>query len=133
MTDLTFARLIDEIVKPYEAKEPFFVEGVPVSPEKLKRIKIVRQDDGFAPRMRRLHSDLTWSNTPDAKREGLRRAYETLIIAIVRDNGEDVTSQVIQAFDSKIKPRLTEYLVKRKELISLAATVFIRAYKELSS
>ena len=36
MTNLTFGRLMDEIVVPYEGKKPFFIDGVPVTWEKLK-------------------------------------------------------------------------------------------------
>jgi hypothetical protein len=46
--------------------------------------------------------------------------------------GEDVTSQVIKAFDFKIKPCLKDYLPKREELIAAAFQVFVESVKALS-
>jgi hypothetical protein len=40
-----------------------------------------------------------------------------------------VTSQIIKAFDQKIRPGLKEYLPKREELLNGAFEVFIEAMK----
>ncbi|MEI9449090.1 hypothetical protein V8T50_23680, partial [Vibrio parahaemolyticus] len=41
LSELTFGRLIDDIVVPYQLGQPFFIDGVVVKAEKLKRIKIL--------------------------------------------------------------------------------------------
>lgn len=41
--DLTFARLIDDVIVPYESDKPFFIDGVPLKRDELTRIKIVQQ------------------------------------------------------------------------------------------
>ena len=51
--------------------------------------------------------------------------------ALLRWATEDVTTQVIKAFDTSIKPKLKDYLPKREELISAATGVFIQAIKAL--
>jgi hypothetical protein len=48
MLDLPFGRLIDEIMVPYDNGEPFFIDGVPVTKTKIKRIKIVELGDKFS-------------------------------------------------------------------------------------
>lgn len=59
--------------------------------------------------------------------------YHVRLEAILREGCEDVTSQVIKAFDEKIRPKLRDYLPKREELIQAAYQVFIAGLKILSN
>ena len=43
--------------------------------------------------------------------------YQIRVEALLRGNGEDVTSQIISAYDKTIKHRLEDYLPKREELM----------------
>jgi hypothetical protein len=47
MTHLTFARLMDEVVLPYQTDEAFFIDGAPLKRQNLKRLKIIKQQDFF--------------------------------------------------------------------------------------
>ena len=61
----------------------------------------------------------------------LGEQYHARVEAILRGNGEDVTSQVLSAFNSTIKPRLKDYLPKKEELIKAALEVFVNQVKAL--
>ena len=52
--------------------------------------------------------------------------------ALLREHGEDVTSQVISAYDKTIKHQLKDYLPKREELIKTTLQVFIESVKLLN-
>src|SRR5262245_8112514 len=116
LTQITFARLIDDVVLPYQTGEAFFIDGVPVTRERLVRLKIIKQASDFAGILDHFHD--TMRNAAPEIRKIFGEQYETRLSAILRECGEDVTSQVIKAFDSKIKPSAKDYLPKREELIS---------------
>jgi hypothetical protein len=52
--------------------------------------------------------------------------------AILRRWGEDVTAQVIKAFEHRIRPALKDYLAKREALIKGAFDSFHETAKALS-
>jgi len=131
MTDLTFGRLMDEIVVPYENKKPFFIDGVPVTRENLKKLKIIRQNKSFKHIFEALHRILRIGDAKIQKLYG--EQYHIRLEALLRESGEDVTSQIIKAYDTSIRPRLKEYLPKREELISAALRVFYESMKILST
>lgn len=129
--DLTFARLMDDIVVPYQSNKPFFVDGAPVTPAQLKRIKILRLTRGFLEARGEFHRALTKSAVTIQKLYG--EQYVTRFVHLLRQHSEDVTAQVIKAFDQIIKPRLSDYLPKREELIAAALKFFTEGVKALSS
>ena len=123
-TDLSFGRLMDEIVVPYETGDPFFVEGAPVKRKTLVRILIAQQDEEFGKAMDRLHHDLRIRRLPVGD-------YDSRVLAIVRQDSRDVTSQVIKAYDAEIKPSIGDYLSKRTDLIAAALRLFTETIKSL--
>lgn len=130
LTDLSFGRLVDDVVVPYESNEPFIIDGASTKKEKLKRLKIVRQREFFD----RTFGDLHWTmrNHSDRQLQKLYAdQYHVRIEALLREAGDDVTSQVIKAFDKTIKPRLKDYLPKREELIGAAMKLFLESIKAL--
>lgn len=129
MTGLTFPRLIDDVVVPFEGKEPFFVDGAPVTREKIQRLKIIRQTSDFEGFFHDLHWRLRERNLSEQK--VLAEQYHIRLEAMLRECGEDVTSQVVKAFDATIRPRLKDYLPKREELIGAALRVFIEGLRTL--
>lgn len=131
MFKLTFARLIDDVVFPHESGNPFFVDGVSVSKGKTKKLKILRLAKSFDGAFYLLNRGLT--HGPEETRRIYGEQYQTRMEAIFRDDGEDVTSQVISAFDKTIKPRLSDYLPKRETLIQAAWDFFILGLKQLTS
>jgi len=58
--------------------------------------------------------------------------YQVRIESLLPDNGEDVTSQIITAYDRTIKLSLKAYLPKREELIKAAFDVFVESIKKPS-
>jgi hypothetical protein len=127
---LTFGRLIDEIVKPYDTDEAFFIDGVPVTRNKISRIKIISLTQGFREGIGQLERGLTRSDNQTRKIYGDQ--YETRFEHVLRTHAEDVTSQIIKAYNQAVKPRLKDYIPKREELISAATTFFVEAMRALS-
>ena len=128
---LTFARLMDDIVVPYQSNESFFVDGVPVTPAKLQRIKLLRLDANFVHARHKFNISLTHADAPVRKLHG--EQYAVRFEHMLREHSEDVTSQVIKAFNTAIKPSLKDYLPKREELISSALKLFVEGVKALGT
>lgn len=126
---LHFARLIDDIVLPYEEDEPFFIDGVPLTRNKIKRLKIIKEADYFEQYFYNLHVRLRKSD--DKKIYG--EQYDIRMLALLREAGEDVTSQIIKAYSKKIKPSIKNYLPKREELIQAAMRLFVESIKTLGT
>ena len=127
---LTFGRLIDEIVKPYDTDEAFFIDGVPVKKTEIHRIKIVSLTEKFQYGLSDLHHGLTLGDHHRQKIYGDQ--YETRFEHVLRTNAEDVTSQIIKAYNQAVKPKLKDYIPQRAELISAATTIFVEAMKALA-
>jgi hypothetical protein len=131
LTNLPFARLMDDVVVPYQADEPFFIDGAPLTRQRLKKLKIVRQKEFFEQSFADLHYTLREGNVQLRKLYG--EQYHVRLEALLREAGDDVTSQVIKAYDRTIKPSLKDYLPKREELISAALKLFLESIKALGS
>ena len=131
LLEINFHRLIDDIIVPYQTDETFFIDGAPINAEKLKRIKILKLGKNYSHDKVRFDSGLTKSDLQTKKTFG--EQYNTRFEHILRHNSEDVTSQVLKAFDQAIKPSIKDYLPKREELISAATKIFIEGIKALGS
>ena len=131
LLDLPFSRLIDDIIKPYDQDEAFFIDGVPVTKNKITRIKIVKFGPNYGHAMWELKRGLTQGTHQENKVYGDQ--YETRFEHILRTNTEDVTSQIIKAYNQAVKPSIKDYLPKREELISAATQLFIQAMKSLAT
>lgn len=130
LLNIPFGRLIDEIVKPYDTDEAFFIDGVPLKKNEIRRIKIVSLTEKFQHGLSELDSGLQYGDHQRQKIYGDQ--YETRFEHVLRTAAEDVTSQVIKAYNQAVKPRLKDYIPKREELISAATTIFVEAMKALS-
>jgi hypothetical protein len=129
--ELNFARLIDDIIVPYQTGEAFFVDGAPLTAEKITRIKVLKLSQQYARAKLLFDRGLTTGDAPTRKVYG--EQYNTRFEHILRENSEDVTSQVLKAFNQVIKPSIKDYLPKREELISAATKIFIEGIKALNS
>ena len=130
LLNLTFGRLIDEIVKPYDTDEAFFIDGVPVKKNEIRRIKIISLTDKFQHGLWELKCGLTLGDEKRQKIYGDQ--YETRFEHALRNAAEDVTSQIIKAYNQAVKPSLKDYIPKREELISSAIEIFVAAMKALA-
>ncbi len=131
-THLPFKRLMDEVVVPFESGEMFFIDGAPVKATDLDRIKIIRQKEFFDRIYHDLHHSMRWGG--DIKKQELyAKQYHVRLEAILRECGDDVTAQVVKAYQTVIKPKLRDYMPDREALLDLAVKAFGESIKLLSS
>ena len=130
MMDLSFAALIDTVIKPYEEDEAFFIDGVPLTRGDVERLKVVEQTPQFAEVYRHVQNDLLGYRGEKEKEISLRH-YDAMIADIFRGHGRDVTSLVVRAYGSEVKPSLPQYLPKRDVLVQGAYAVFTELLKAL--
>ena len=129
LTDLPLARLFDDIVVPYQTGDTFFIDGAPVTAEKLTRIKILRAKPDLQGEIYRFNDGLNIGNSATRKIYG--EQFNVRYENILREYSEDVTAQIIKAFDREIKPSIKDYLPRREELIQAAMKAFVEAVKIL--
>jgi len=129
--ELTFPRLIDDVIVPYETGGAFFIDGAPLTNSKLIRIKVLKLDDEFLRQKQIFNMQLTSSSNVEMKMVG--EQYNIRFEHLLRQHSEDVTSQVLKAFNLAIKPSLKDYLPRRDELISSATKIFIESIKALNN
>ena len=132
MTHLTFARLMDEVVVPYQTDQAFFIDGVPLTKKQLKRLKLIKQSGFFDHVFKQLHETIRGPGFNLHVTQVYAEQYQIRLEAILREQGEDVTSQIVKAFDAKIKPSLKDYLPKREELIKATLDLFVETMKSLA-
>ena len=129
MLELTPARLFDDIVVPYQSGDRFFIDGAAVRAQDLKRLKILRSKDHLDSALRHFRINLDRADIATRKIYGDQ--YHVRLVAILREHTEDVTAQIVKAYDKAIKPHLKDYLPKRDELVKAATAVFLEALKHL--
>lgn len=131
MLNMSFGRLMDEVVYPYQTDTAFFVDGVPLKKQNLRKLKILRLRSSFSSSFWDFNNKLTRGDDKTCRIFGDQ--YHVRLEALLRETGEDVTSQVISAFDRTIKPSLTDYLPKREELIQAALQFFMNNLTKLAA
>ena len=131
MTDLPPARLFDDIVVPYQTNDNFFVDGAPLKVKDLRRIKILRAKPYLSSALNKFRFGLTRADPRIRKTYGDQ--FHVRYEAILREYSEDVTAQIIKAFDRAIKPSIQDYLPRREELIQAAMKMFVEAVKGLGT
>jgi len=121
---------MDDIVLPYEEGEMFFVDGAAVKATDLDRLKILLEGPDFSSEF----SKLNWAlRHADPKIQELyAKQYRVFFEAILRERCEDVTSQVIRAYKTAIKPSIKDYLPNKDRLLEASVKVFIEGMKLLS-
>lgn len=132
VTHLTFARLVDEVVLPYQTDQPFFIDGTPLTRKQLRRLKLIKQSGFFDHLFHQFHEAIRDKFQDLKVRQAYAEQYGIRLEALLREQGEDVTSQIVKAFDTKIKPRLKDYLPNRDELIKAALDLFVESMKTLA-
>lgn len=119
---LTFERVMDEIVTPYETNKAFYIDGVPVKRDNLLRLKVVQQSPRFERALSDLHHFLRLGR---ASSKGVSAAdYPTRLDAIFRAEGTDVTSYLLRAFDVALRKKLKGAVTENSEALAAAARVF---------
>lgn len=128
--NLPWQRLMEDIVFPYDEGEMFFIDGAAIKSDMLDRLKILLQGPSFNPLFAELNRNLRFG---DIKNKELHaRQYQVFFDAILRERCEDVTSQVIKAYKTAIKPSIKDYFPKREQLLDASVKIFIEGMKLLS-
>lgn len=131
MIRLTWERLMEDVVIPYDTGEMFFIDGAPVKATDLDRMKILLQGPRFDPEFRNLHSHL---RTSDLKgKEMYAKQYPVFFNALLQNYCQDVTSQVIKAFRTEVKPRLKDYLPEKKDILDAGVKFFSETFKAIAT
>ena len=128
MVGLTFGRLLEDIVLPYQQKQPFFIDGCPVSPDSIRRLKIVVDKGGMHDSLKQLAWRVRFKG--DVRSED---SYRLQFESILREFGDDVTAQVIKVYEKRVKERLKEWLPSRENIIDTAWKMLIEGIKTLGS
>ena len=68
--ELTFARLIDDIIVPYQTNETFFIDGAPITAGKLSRIKILKLGANYGHHIHRFEMGLSRGDAQTKKTFG---------------------------------------------------------------
>ena len=131
LRELTFARLLDDVVHPYETGEAFFVDGVSLTKAQTHRLKIVRESSFFSGEFASISREMRVRKGAELK--AAADTYDRRLSALFLEATEDVPSQVLKAFNSEVKPKLKDYVPNRAELISAASKVFTEAIRALAT
>lgn len=101
---VSWDRLMNDVVTPYDTGESFFLDGAPIRATDVDRLKILIQGPGF----QQASAMINWNlrNGDVKRRELYSMQYHVFIEALLREHCTDVTSQVVSAFRTAIKPRL---------------------------
>jgi len=130
LTDLTWQRLMEDVVTPFDAGELFFVDGAPIKATDVDRMKILLQGQNFAPVFRDIHVKM---RVADIKiRELYAKNYHVYLEGVLREKCTDITSQVINVFRTSAKPKLSDRLPDRKQLWDAAFLLLVEGGKALS-
>lgn len=131
LTHLSFGRLIDDVIIPYKSDKPFFIDGATAKKDNIIKIKIIHQKSYFNNIFDDLHHSLRYG---DKERQKIfADQYHLRLEAALREAGEDVTSQIIKAYEKTIKSRLMEYFGSKKdEILKAGFTLFMESIKLLS-
>ena len=130
MFGLSFGRVVDDVLIPLEKNERIYLDGVPSKKEDVLQLKILKETLNFKQAYSGFHHEL--HNAHDIKRRELvAKNYDLMLEDLMRRTCEDITSQVIKAFDNSIKPKLSDYLPKKEELIKGALEALLASLKGL--
>ena len=127
--NLPWERLMEDAVFPFDGGEMFFIDGAAVKSTDLDRMKILLQGPGFSNEFALLNRSLRMGDTKGIEMHA--KQYPTLFEAMLRNRCEDVTSQVIKAYKTAIKPSLKDYIPKKELLLDSAVKIFIEGIKLL--
>lgn len=127
--NLPWERLMEDVVFPFDGGEMFFIDGAAVKSTDLDRLKILLQGPGFSNEFALLNRSLRMGEAKS--KEMHAKQYPTFFEAILRNRCEDVTSQVIKAYRTAIKPSLKDYIPKKELLLESAVKIFIEGIKLL--
>ena len=127
--NLPWERLMEDVVLPYDGCEMFFIDGAAVKATDLDRLKILLQGEGFQTEFAQLNWHLRVGDTK--RKELYAKEYYAFFEAILRDRCEDVTSQVIKAYKTAIKPSIKDFIPRKDDLLQAAVQIFIEGMKLL--
>ena len=130
MLGLSFGRVVDDVLIPLEKNELVSLDGVSSKKEDILQLKILKETVIFKQAYSGFYHELHKAH--DIKRRELvAKNYDLMLEDLMRRNCQDITSQVVKAFDNSIKPKLSDYLPKKEELIKGAFEALLVSLKGL--
>jgi hypothetical protein len=129
--NVSWGRLMEDIVIPYDSGESFFVDGAAIKATDLDRLKILLNGQGCG----RAFANINWHmRTGDMKtKEMYAKQYPVFIEAMLREHCEDVTSQVVSAFKAAIKPKLKDHLPDKNTIFEAGVKIFVEGMKAFAT
>ena len=129
--NLSWARLVEDIVIPFDSGEMFFVDGAATKATELDRLKILLNGQGFD----RAFANINWHLRAGitATKEMYAKQYPVFIEAILREHCHDVTSQVVRAYKTAIKPRLKDHMLDKNAILDAGVKLFVEGMKAFTS
>lgn len=128
--DIPWERLMEDVVEPYDSGEMFFIDGAPVKASEMDRLKILVNGPQFQEMFAWLNQGLRASDAK--KREVTAKNYHVLVEALLRERCTDITSQVVSAFRTAVKPKLSDRLPDKKVLFDAAIKLLIEGTRAWS-
>jgi hypothetical protein len=109
--NLPWERLMTDIVEAYDADEMFFIDGASVKATDLDRLKILINRPGLDGRLGEINRGMRVGDVKS--KEMYAKQYHALMDAAIRYYCTDVTSQVVSAYKTAVKPKLTDRIDKK--------------------
>jgi hypothetical protein len=129
--NLSWGRLMEDIVIPFDSGEMFFVDGAATKATELDRLKILLNGHGLDRAFAHINWNMRTGNTNT--REMYAKQYPVFIEAILREHCDDVTSQVVSAYKTAIKPKLKDPLPDKKTLFEGGVKIFVEGMKAFAA
>jgi hypothetical protein len=121
--DLSFDRLMEDLVIPYEERKPFRVDGTHFqNRDEVARVKIVAQTQQFDDALSLLNRGIAYPN--GHSRHVPLSDYPGRLAAIFRSQARDITSDILNVYAEKKKLKLPS-----KETIKAVADVVVQGLK----
>jgi hypothetical protein len=104
-----------------------FIDGAAAKARELDRMKILVNGTGFLGIFSYINEDLR--SHDDKMREVTAKNYPTLMEAMLREHCTDITSQLISACNTALKPKLKNHLSGKSVLFDAAIKLLIEETK----
>jgi hypothetical protein len=129
--NLSWARLMEDVVIPFDSGEMFFVDGAAIKATDLDRLKILVNGEGFDNAFELLHWQMRTGST--TTKEMYAKQYPVFIEAMLREYCNDVTSQVVSAYKTAIKPRLKDHMPDKNAIFDAGVKILVEGMKAFTS
>jgi hypothetical protein len=129
--NLSWGRLMEDVVIPFDSGEMFFVDGAAIKATDLDRLKILLNGKGFDTAFALLNRHMRMGDLKT--KEMYAKQYPVFIEAMLRQHCNDVTSQVVSAYKTAIKPRLKDHMPDKNAIFDAGVKILVEGMKAFTS